>query len=75
MNIKYQELANGHAYTLDNTCIIFPFGLNPRMVVNTIAGLMTTNIDNPERFGTWDTTQSRREYIQNFVNSKSEATA
>lgn len=71
MTLKYQECANGVAYTHPATndaspmTIIFPFGLEPQLYWFG-KGI---RIDNPERFGKWDTPRQRRAFVRKFYAS------
>ena len=67
-NITTQETANGRALTLGDVTIVFPFGGTPHLVFG--AGGYT-KIDEPERFGTWDSWHARSRFIHAFVNAGS----
>ncbi len=62
-DIKFIQQANGHAYRLGSTTLLFPYGLGPACLI----GDRWVTIDKPERFGAWGGPAARRAYIRRFV--------
>lgn len=64
--IRFQETANGPAYTYKDTTIVFPEGANPWLLW---VGGSRVDIDRPERFGRWTNAADRRAYLRAFVDA------
>ena len=57
------EQSNGIAYAHNGTVILFPYGVEPRLVF----GDNLVTFDRPERFGDWDTPRARRAFMRAFT--------
>jgi hypothetical protein len=61
--MKMQEYAAGVAYTHEGTTILFPVGVEPKLLI----GDDVVGIFRPERFGEWETSAERRAFVRAFV--------
>lgn len=61
--IAVREQANGVAYTLGRTTILFRWGVDPALLF----GDDLVKITDPARFGEWESAKHRRAYIRRFV--------
>ena len=59
----YRETVSGPAYTWADTTIWFRWGVDPAVII----GDRVITIDDPSRFGSWDTPAHRRAYVRNFT--------
>lgn len=66
--IRYQETANGPAYTLGRVTLIFAYG---GFVWLPWADGSLSTVEYPDRFGPFETPEQRRAYIRAFVGSAS----
>lgn len=66
--VKYHETANGPAYSLGDTTIVFMYGTGPHLLWN---GNLV-KIDQPTGFGSWGTPAAQRAFVRRFkgVNSR-----
>jgi len=60
--VTYQEYAGGIARTYKGLTIMFPFGTPPRVLF----GDIPTRIDEPERFGAWETSNEQYQYVLSY---------
>lgn len=58
------EYGNGVAYVERGTTVLFPFGTAPQLLL--WDAIVT--IEQPERYGEWDTAQERRAFVRAFID-------
>lgn len=60
------EQSNGVAYQHNGTVILFPYGTGPKALF----GNGWATIDEPERFGGWETRAERHQYVLAFIGGR-----
>lgn len=66
VRVSVREYANGLAYTYRGLTILFPFGVEPKLLF----GGVPTRIEDPDRFGAWDSDTARRAYVRAFFKAQ-----